>query len=82
VSGHGDGWRRSEVEDGPDRWAPPVSRLERERERRGVRRASSWDEKRERLREGEGVVRRPAVAAAKEKKRERLDGPKENLGFN
>jgi hypothetical protein len=29
------------------------------------------------------VVRRPAVAAAKEKKkRERLDGPKENLGFN
>jgi hypothetical protein len=52
-----------------------------ERERRGVRRASSWDEKRERLREGEGVVRRPAVAAAKEKKEREIRWAEGKLGL-
>jgi hypothetical protein len=30
--GYGDGWRRPEVEDGHDRWAPPVSERVREGE--------------------------------------------------
>jgi hypothetical protein len=30
--GYGDGWRRSEVEDGPDSWAPPVREHVREEE--------------------------------------------------
>jgi hypothetical protein len=31
-SGHGDRWRRPEVEDGPDRWAQPFSERVREGE--------------------------------------------------
>jgi hypothetical protein len=81
VAGHGDGWRRSEVEDGPDRWAPPVSRLERERGEvsggrlRGTKKESGYG----REREWSGGL---LLLRLKKKKRERLDGPKENLGFN
>jgi hypothetical protein len=41
-----EGWRR-EVEEGPDRWAPPVSRRERERREVG-RRVPSWAKRGER----------------------------------